>query len=259
MPDTKSQILFLIIAVIVVLLFLGILFLSMILFYGRKRRQNEKARQALVAEYEKQALQARLEIQETAFNYISGELHDNVGQLLSFAKIQLARLGQHTTAHTPLLAEAAESLDKATTELRDLARGLSSDRHAGFLLFPAIEEELRRMEKGGFVNIVFHRRGTEPPLPAPHKLMLFRVVQEALHNILRHAAATTLTFTLTAGEGGLEIDISDNGQGFNLEEKSNTGLGLRNMIKRVSLVGGACRIQTAPAMGTRITITVHYA
>ena len=121
MQDAKDQVVFTIIAVIIILLFLGVLFLVMLFYYNNKKGQMSKEKQLMRATFEKQLLESKLEIQEQTFDMISQEIHDNVGQILSLAKVQLGILEQRQDVDGELLGNVKESISQAMTELRDIA------------------------------------------------------------------------------------------------------------------------------------------
>ncbi len=128
MQDAKDQVVFTIITVIIILLFLGILFLVMLVNYNNKKGQMSKEKQLMRATFDKQLLESKLEIQEQTFDMISQEIHDNVGQILSLAKVQLGIMEQKQTVDNELLGNVKESISLAMTELRDIAKSLSSER-----------------------------------------------------------------------------------------------------------------------------------
>src|SRR5664279_6194701 len=103
MQNAKDQLLFTIIAVIVIMLFLGVLFLVMLFYYNNKKGQMSKEKQLMRATFDKQLLESKLEIQEQTFDMISQEIHDNVGQVLSLAKVQLGILEQKQAVDGQLL------------------------------------------------------------------------------------------------------------------------------------------------------------
>src|SRR5664279_916259 len=109
MQNAKDQVLFTIIAVIVIMLFLGVLFLVMLFYYNNKKGQMSKEKQLMRATFDKQLLESKLEIQEQTFGMISQEIHDNVGQILSLAKVQLGILEQKPVSYTHLRAHETDS------------------------------------------------------------------------------------------------------------------------------------------------------
>src|SRR6202035_4238298 len=128
MQDAKSQVIFTIIAVIVILLFLGVLFLVMLFYYNNKKGQMSKEQQLMRAAYDKQLLESKLEIQEQTFDMISQEIHDNVGQILSLAKVQLGIMEQKQSVDGALLGNVTASISLLMTELREIAKSLNSRR-----------------------------------------------------------------------------------------------------------------------------------
>jgi len=142
MQDAKGQVVFTIIAVIIVLLFLGILFLVMLFYYNNKKGQMSKEKQLMRATFDKQLLESKLEIQEQTFEMISQEIHDNVGQILSLAKVQLGIMEQKQSVET--VSSVKESISLAMTELRDIAKSLSSSRVQQVSLPESIGQEIRR-------------------------------------------------------------------------------------------------------------------
>jgi signal transduction histidine kinase len=261
MQETKDQVIFTIAAVILILLFLGVLFLVMLFYYNNKKGQMSKEQQLMRATFDKQLLENKLEIQEETFNTISQEIHDNVGQILSLAKVQLGILEQRQNIEGDLVSNAKESISQAMTELRDIAKSLSSERLQSLSLPESIAQEIRRINRSGFITITAEVIGTEKNVPDQQKLIAFRMVQEGFQNIIKHANATEVKVSLHYLEEWLHISIFDNGAGFNPEEelKKRGGLGLQNILRRAELVGGKANISSRPGEGTTLEIQIAYA
>ncbi len=109
-----------------------------------------KETQLMRATFDKQLLESKLEIQEQTFDMISQEIHDNVGQILSLAKVQLGIMEQKQTVDGELLGNVKESISLAMTELRDIAKSLSSQRVQQVSLQESISQEIRRINRSGF-------------------------------------------------------------------------------------------------------------
>jgi signal transduction histidine kinase len=261
MQETKDQVIFTIVAVILILLFLGVLFLVMLFYYNNKKGQMSKEQQLMRATFDKQLLENKLEIQEETFNTISQEIHDNVGQILSLAKVQLGILEQRQNIEGDLISNAKESISQAMTELRDIAKSLSSERLQSLSLPESIAQEIRRINRSGFIKITAEVDGIEKNVPDQQKLIAFRMVQEGFQNIIKHANATEVKVSLHYLEEWLYISIFDNGTGFNPEEelKKRGGLGLQNILRRAELVGGKATISSKPGKGTTLEIQIAYA
>ncbi len=258
MQDANKQIIIIIIAVIAVLLFLGILFLIMIWAYNNRKQQVEVEKLQMKHDFDRQLLQSTLEIQEETFNNISQELHDHVGQLLSLAKVQLNIMEQRAEQPPGSLQEVKDTIGQAMTILRDIAKGLSTERVQMFSLAGNIDQEAERINRSGATHVVFQLEGTERPMEAQGKLILFRIIQEALQNVLKHAAAAEVIITCKYMTDLLYVSICDNGTGFNVEEalSRKNGLGLQHITSRVAVLGGLANITSSVGKGTIITITI---
>jgi len=258
MQDSNKQIIIIIIAVIAVLLFLGILFLIMIWAYNSRKQQVEVEKMQMQHAFDRQLLQAALEIQEEIFNNISQELHDHVGQLLSLAKVQLNIMEQRAVHSADALLEVKDSIAQAMTILRDIAKGLSSERVQMFSLAGNIDQEIERINRSGATHITLQLQGAERPISEQGKLILFRIIQEALQNVIKHAAATEVLISCRYMPDTLQISISDNGGGFDVQEALNRkdGLGLQHITGRAAVLGGQAHIVSNAGQGTIITITI---
>ena len=173
MQDAKSQVIFTIIAVIVILLFLGVLFLVMLFYYNNKKGQMSKEQQLMRAAYDKQLLESKLEIQEQTFDMISQEIHDNVGQILSLAKVQLSIMEQKQSVEGELLTNVKESISLAMTELRDIAKSLSSERLQKLSLQDSITQEIRRINRSGLIKVSSDVEGAEKIFRTSTSSLLF--------------------------------------------------------------------------------------
>ncbi len=260
MQDAKNQVVITIIAVIIILLFLGVLFLVMLFNYNNKKVQMGKERELMRATFDKQLLESKLEMQEQTFDMISQEIHDNVGQILSLAKIQLGIMEHKHVADSELLENVKESISLAMTELRDIAKSLSSQRLQQLSLQDSIGQEIRRINRSGLIKISSDIQGVEKNIPDQHKLIAFRIVQEGLQNILKHAGASDVKVSIRYMENLMYITIFDNGIGFDpeIQLKKREGLGLQNILRRATLVGGNADIISKPGEGTTLQIEMKY-
>jgi len=216
-------------------------------------------KQKIQDNFEKQLLQSKLEIQEETFNAISQEIHDNVGQMLSLARIQLSIIAQQQAAEIPGLVQVKETVGNALTDLRNIAKSLSNERLQLRSLPESINEEVERLHKASSLQIFFKIEGQERDLNKQAKVILFRIVQEALQNILKHANAGQVQIVFSYLPEQMQISIADNGIGFNVENQRTQlkGLGLQNILNRAALIGGAANIHSSIDQGTTITISIN--
>lgn len=233
-------------------------FIVTILFlYQRKqyRQQQELAR--VKEEYEQEVLKSQLEIQETTLKSIAQELHDNIGQVLSVVKLSLAvlPLEKEHPASAPL-QHIRETLNKAVYDLADLTKSLHTDRIAQIGLAESIRFDLDTLRKTGLTKVNLELQGDEYRLGEQKEIFIFRIFQELVNNILKHAKATQIAISLDySSEDVFILSVRDNGMGFNMEEKRNSlspmsGVGLKSMLNRAKLIGAKMEFTSEPGNGT---------
>lgn len=244
----------------VLLICFGIAIITLFSIFNKKKQLNQKEKEVMRATYDKIILQSQLEIQEQTFNVISSELHDNVGQILSLAKVQINIIKERQELSTEMLDQVKDNISKAMTDLRDIAHGLSSDRIRTMSICETVEEELDRINKTGILRAYISKNGQECQLGEQKKLILFRIIQESIQNCIKHAAATELAVAFSFDQGQVKVLIRDNGKGFHPQEalQRNHGLGLMNIQRRARLAGGEARVESAPHAGTSIDINIPY-
>ena len=196
-------------------------------------------------------------IQEQTLNHVSQEIHDNVGQLLSLVRMQLNQVAAKGGTEDQLIADAQENIGRAMRDLRDMARGMSSDRIKLLGLFGSVEQEAQRIQRSGSCEVSTQCEGSIQSMEHQKEIILFRVIQESLQNVFKHASATRIDIFFHYQPHLLQIEVKDNGKGFMPEkEKRSGGLGLMNMQHRVQLTGGELLLDSEQGAGTRVTISV---
>ena len=266
MPTAKEQITTTILAVILVLLFFGILFLVMLAYYNFRRRQTAREKQEMQASFEEQLQQARLEIQHQTLTYLAQEIHDNVGQILSLAKIQLSSFREGEAVDFPLLHDARENVARSLQDLRSLARGLHAGKVPSFNIRQAVDEEVQRIIRAGAITVSVTSEGDEHAIGDDKQLILFRIIQECLNNCLKHARATNINIGFSWFPNQLRVRVRDDGQGFDAEKTlrlssaggTDIGLGLQNILNRARVTGGSGDIRSRPGEGTVVTVQIPY-
>lgn len=245
-----------------VLLFVTFFISIIILFirFFRRIYNMQLAQEKLRAEIANEVNNARNEIQQATLNTISQEIHDNVGQLLSLTKMQLNLIEQSPQKDENLIREAKDNISKAMTDLRDLAKGMSSDRIKLLGLYDSVMQEAQRINKVGRLEIMVHKSGIKKEPEHQKQLVLFRVIQECFQNIIKHANASHVEVNFTYHPQHFEITITDNGVGFDYHPgaAASEGLGLMNIFNRVQLVGGEANLKTAIGEGTTVFISVPF-
>jgi signal transduction histidine kinase len=255
--DTK--IIIVIGAAVFALLVITFLF-RFILLYQKKSIAFSSEKKLMETKFQQELLLSQLEIQEQTLKNISQEIHDNIGQTLSLVKLNLNTIDMEKPAVIPQKVDNSKQLvGKAITDLRSLSKKLHSDSILAAGLLKAIEFELGLVEKSGVFQTSFKINGDPVILDAQKELILFRIVQEAMNNIIKHAHASTIGISANFAHNHLQLLIDDNGNGFKLPLEQgdiNRGIGLRSMENRVKLLNGQFAIETALEKGTQIQISV---
>lgn len=238
-----------------ILLVLGIFILTFFLMFKR----NQLLSRRRISELNNELLRTQLEIQEQTLKTISQEIHDNIGQTLSLAKLNLALEDEEKSGGNIKVASSHQLVSKAIQDLRDLSRSLNTDYVAEMGLIRSIEYELEMISKTGVIKTNLRVEGQQRKLDKQKELILFRIVQESLNNIIKHAGADQLMVTADYQPQELLITINDNGKGVDLillNENGNAvfGLGIRNMHNRAKLIGADFSMASTIGGGTTVNI-----
>lgn len=233
-----------------------------VVIYRKKQLLHDKEKQILQSTFNQAILQAQLEIQEQTLKNISQEIHDNIGQALTLAKLNLnTMLPQANDQLQEKIINSKELVSKAIGDLRDLSKSLDTDYVKEMGLQRAIEYELEMMQKTGIIKTNLVVEGSVLRLSKQNELILFRIIQETFHNIIKHAQAQVLHVNVWYTPGHLQILIADNGKGMDLtplnaESNSSFGLGIRNMHSRAKLIGAEFSMSSTLGKGTEVKITL---
>jgi two-component system sensor histidine kinase UhpB len=225
---------------------------------------NAEVAERRAAENRSKALLGRLmSVQEEERRRIARDIHDHIGQQITALRMNLESI-RATASHDARLAAAAEraarvaeeldlSIDSLTRELRPAALD-----HLG--LTAALENLVRGWSERFGVPVEFRNAVNDGPrLSADGEANLYRIAQEALHNVYKHAGASVVRVTLSRADGHVQLVIQDDGRGFSpvdVHQASIGGLGLESMRERASLIGGQFVVRSAFAHGTTVTVRV---
>ena len=240
-----------------------IIFIIVILFFVQKKQRGfTHDLNAVKSNYEKELYRAQLEIQEQTLQEIGREIHDNVGQILSLAKMSLGALDLDRKKESKeSIADISEILDKALADLRHLSRTINTDIIKSGGLIKSIEIQVAYIQRGGKFKIQLDLNGVPVLLKETKEIILFRIVQEALNNILRHATADEIAINLSYDKDFLCLQIRDNGKGFNLNEQiaaNKTISGIYNMQNRAKIIDAEFVLDSEIGQGTCITVKTPY-
>lgn len=242
-----------IIATFVFILLVVIIFVLFLVFIKRKNNLVTEKQQAQ-REFENAIAETQIEIREQTLRNISWELHDNIGQLLTLAKIQLHQLAGCNED----ISGVSDTISKSLTELRALSKLINPDALKNIMLPEAVSLEVARFNRLNFIEASLTINGDEEIIDDKAEIILFRILQEFFSNTIKHAKASELDVILTYTPEQLTIIAKDNGKGFDKSvENPNKGIGLQNMKSRGKLIGAEIELESALEKGTQLTI-IHY-
>ncbi|MBB5637940.1 signal transduction histidine kinase [Pedobacter cryoconitis] len=257
----SSKELILLIAIITFIFLIAPLFLIIYIFlYNKKKAKHLEEKEILRKTFELELLKTQIEVQEHILQTIASDLHDNIGQLLSLTSMTLSSI---KTDHLreEKINTASELTQRAIKELRQLSKKMNGQELIKKSLGHAIAYELDWLKKGLAYEIQFNDHTTHPiPAHADKELIMFRLFQEILSNILKHAQASLIQITIDQTKDHLSLFVKDNGKGFIPEEKikDGDGLGLFNLQKRTLMMDGNFTINSNPGIGTEIHVSIPY-
>ncbi len=224
--------------------------------------KKELERKLLKQQVDKQKLiaQAVVNAQEKERAEIGKELHDNVNQILSTAKLYLELAETDDTSRMELIKRSTNNISDAINEIRTISRSLVPPSIGDLGLIDSVQDLVENIKATRRLHVEFYYSGTiDNILDEKRKLMLFRIIQEQINNVLKHAAAKNLVIELIADSEGHAVDltISDDGKGFELDKvRSKKGVGLSNIASRAQLFNGSVNIVTALGEGCKLKINV---
>ena len=239
----------------ILLFILSLIIIVAIVTYNTKQRKLRLENHLLQSQFSQTLLQSQLEIQEQTLTTISQEIHDNIGQILSLAKLHLNTLLPIENEQQQLqITETKNLVSKAIVDLRNLSRSMHGHYLEEIGLQQAITNELTIIENTGQFITDIVTSGDVYKLPPQKEIVLFRITQEAINNCIKHSKANKIQVSLNFNENNFTICIHDNGNGFDVFQKKNIGLGLKNMQSRAANIGAVYTIDTAINNGTLIKI-----
>lgn len=258
MNFSQQEIMLAAFAITLVIVLLGSFGIIFILIHKKKQQSNKKEKKLLQSHFAQTLLQSQIEIQEQTLQHISRELHDNLGQVASLIKINLTTLKLNEPEKAVEKIEDTKELTRQLiADIKSLSVSLGSDRLAQTGLPKAIETEVERLNKTGEFIATYQLQGSMPDIDPDKALIIYRMAQEVLNNMVKHSQAKHINILLHVTENVFILAFNDDGIGFNAEEKINaSGAGLRNLTNRALLINAQLHLESLPGKGTTITISL---
>ena len=233
----------------------GLSFVIILLIIIFQKKKNKLIIKQVEAQkhFEKEIIESQIEIREQTLRNISWELHDNIGQLLTLAKIQLQKINDQDTK------EINDNLTNILNEVRALSKVTNPDYVSKISLEEALKLEINRFNRLNYIESSLVVNGDSFIINPKSEIIIFRILQEFFSNTIKHSKASKLDVWINFEEekNKLTIIAKDNGKGFDATVSNERGIGLSNMKKRGHLINAEVHIESGLNSGTSLTIIYH--
>lgn len=237
-----------ILLVISMMFFIYSYFLKQKSIFLIKQKQNE-------LEFKEALSFSQLEIREQTLTYIGRELHDDLGQKLSVAKLLINQLEcEKIDFSKEKINEVNQILGECIQDIRDLSKTYITEQVEHFGFIDSLEREVGRIKKLNLIEIELECNNLDIDIQSKHALILFRITQECITNILKHSKAKEMKIKILDQVGHVKIIIIDDGKGME-SEKEYHGSGMKNMRSRIKMINGYFNLISEKDKGTFTHIT----
>lgn len=235
------------------------LLFGLIFFKNRKKTQRLRM-QAMKMEQKKKITQAVMQAEEDERKRIAGDLHDSVAQKMVVAKLNLEVLGNHLNEldepRKKIYNNITALLEESTAEVRNLSHSMMPQAFSDSGLANTVKEMLNKVETPD-LKIHFSAAGDFTNIQENTTLMIYRIIQECVQNVLKHARTTKLDVAMINENNEIDITIEDNGVGFNVGTKDLAeSTGIKNIRSRIEYLNGTLDINSSPGEGTIIAFYI---
>lgn len=263
MQTKDSTITLLIIITAAIIFLLAAIIAALLYFYKKRQMAYQQNLNALTLDFEKNLLKIQVEIQEQTFQHISREIHDNINLSLTLTKLNLLTLDWNDVDKTrDAVSSSAIILGSTITDLNNLSKSIDTELIKEQGLIKTLNNEVSKLKNMAHLEVNFQIKGEAIFMDSEKELVIFRIVQEAFNNIIKHSKATEIWLQLNYDTSCLNMSIKDNGIGFNKNDiyskKSDQHAGLNNMQIRAKLFGGNFLLESQPLKGTQIVLSIPY-
>ncbi len=229
-----------------------------VLLYRRMRVKFIQEKEAL----QRAILETQIEIQEQTLKDVSRELHDNIGQIAALIKLNLnMAMLEPPEKNNEKIAESKKLISELIRDIKEISSAMNNaslERHG---ILSMIKRDVDRVNRTGTVKVIFNADSNELKLDKNQEIVIYRVCQEMLSNMLQHSQATEAVITLSGDANSFVLEYQDNGIGFEPRDAgllpSIGGNGLQNIYDRLKLIKCSIRIKSTKGSGVGIRITTN--
>ena len=237
-----------------------IVVLMMVAIYSvfiKKKSQLILTQKIKEATFEQELANSQVEIKEQTLNYIGQELHDDLGQKLSVARLMTNKLSFSNESEKKEIANEINLLiGECIQDIRNLSKVFITKQVEHFGFVESLEREIFRIQRLQLLEVHYDVNNRDLEINSSHALILFRIIQECINNVIKHSKSKCIELIVIDAEDRICIKINDTGIGFNAKREDN-GSGLKNMISRAKIINADFDINSADKNGTKVLITYN--
>lgn len=246
------------------MMFLAIALIVFIIFHQRKIIRYQLQMQQMEAEQQKILLRASIRLQEEERQRIAADLHDDAGPLLATARLYLTEnlVNLDKASQLQSIFSAKQIIDEAIQLIRNISHSLMPPTLKNFGLESAVTDFFQKINGSGSLNVTARFHDYKIRLAADKELIIFRVIQELINNILKHSNSSFIHLTQHNAEDSMTVRLHHDGRGLTQDDfiklsKSNVGLGLKNIQSRLKVIHGEIKFeQDASQSFYKVTIVI---
>ena len=233
-----------------------IVLLILIVIYGvfiKKKSELLLIHQQKEAIFEYELARSQVELQNQTLKYIGQELHDDLGQKLSVARLMTSKLKNADPSDQRIVEEINLILGESLQDIRNISKLFITPAAEVVDLVESLEKEVFRIKRLSLLDVDYRINNHHLPINADHGLILFRIVQESITNVIKHSRSKSIQIIVEDRPKQTKFVISDNGIGFSTAPNFE-GIGLKNMINRAKIINAEFKISSEENQGTAVTI-----
>ncbi|MGY5850566.1 sensor histidine kinase [Salegentibacter sp. F14] len=250
---SKEELLLIVYFIVVILLLTAFVIVFFVVYQRRKNKMLQEQFETQ-QRFEREIASSRIEMQEQTLKDVGWELHDNIGQLLSVANMQLNIFAKtQPESGKTSIQEIKETVASSLQEVRSLSKSLNNQVIGYAGLIPSVENELARFQRMGVIETHLEVSGEKQEIPQQHSIILFRILQEFFSNVIKHAQASKLEVHIAYEPKEIRIRACDNGKGFDKDHIARNS-GLFNMESRALLVNTKFSLDSSIGTGTCLSL-----
>ena len=241
---------------VVFIFFVLLLLLRIVVKYQRNNFRHFLEKQQIEAEFSQTLLQSELETKEQTMQQIARELHDNIGQLASLIKLNLHTLKfDDKSDSVQKVEDTKELVRQLILDVTSISTSLNNERVSKLGIITALENEVDRLNKTGIFLARLEQVGPSPTLEGNTIVILYRMAQEIINNIVKHSKAKQVVVSLKTTNTSFELAFSDDGEGYDVPwAMKSGGSGLTNLQSRAKLIQARVMINSTPGNGSSTSI-----